>query len=186
MGLTIMAHSPTVRLRQWRDEDLPLYAEMNADPAVMEFFPHPYTYAETEASFVRQRSKIDKEGWGLWAVEVGGTFAGFTGLAIPSFEASFMPCVEIGWRLRKEFWGTGTALAAAQMAESYAFTVLKLDHLVSFTAKSNVRSWRLMEKLSFSRVPEGDFFHPKIARENPLCLHVLYTKSNKTPGPTIS
>jgi len=26
-------------LRPWRDEDLPIFAEMNQDPRVMEFFP---------------------------------------------------------------------------------------------------------------------------------------------------
>ena len=32
---------------------------------------------------------------------------GFVGLAIPSFEAHFTPCVEIGWRLSSKHWGKG-------------------------------------------------------------------------------
>jgi RimJ/RimL family protein N-acetyltransferase len=32
-------------------------------------------------------------------------FIGFIGLNIPSFEAHFIPCVEIGWRLACNHWG---------------------------------------------------------------------------------
>jgi len=173
--MTTLSES-SVRLRPWRDEDLPLYAEMNADPVVMEFFPGTYSYEETKESYWRQRTRIEREGWGLWAVDVDGVFAGFTGLAVPGFAAPFMPCVEIGWRLRKEFWGRGVALAAARQAEAFAFERLGLERLHSFTAVQNIRSWRLMEKLGFERVKDGDFLHPRIPREHPLCLHVLYLK----------
>jgi hypothetical protein len=56
---------------------------------------------------------MEERGWGFWAVEVkgaadtGAPFIGFVGLSIPSFEAHFTPCVEIGWRLAREHWGFG-------------------------------------------------------------------------------
>jgi RimJ/RimL family protein N-acetyltransferase len=169
--------APVVRLRQWREEDLPFYVEMNADPVVMEYFPKPYTAQETEESFLRQRARIEETGWGLWAVEAQGEFAGFTGLAVPGFDAPFMPCVEIGWRLRRKWWGQGVAFEAARQAEAYAFGTLRLEALCSFTAAVNVRSWKLMERLGFRRVDGGDFLHPKVPPESPLCLHVLYSKT---------
>ena len=168
-----------VLLRQWKDSDLEPYAGMNADPTVMEFFPKPLTFAESAASLARLRGKIDERGWGLWAVEADGKFAGFTGLAEPKFTAHFTPCVEIGWRLRKEFWGQGIAFAAAQQAMTYAFTELKLSELVSFTAQINLRSRRLMERLGFSHDAGGDFDHPEIAPEHRLCRHVLYRKRSR-------
>jgi RimJ/RimL family protein N-acetyltransferase len=165
-----------VLLRQWKDCDLEAYAGMNADPAVMEFFPKPLTVEESAHSLARLRSRIEERGWGLWAVEVDGALAGFTGLAEPKFTAHFTPCVEIGWRLRREFWGQGIAFAAAQQALRYAFTELRLSELVSFTAQINLRSRRLMERLGFSRDAGEDFDHPEIAKEHPLCRHVLYRK----------
>jgi RimJ/RimL family protein N-acetyltransferase len=165
-----------VSLRQWQDSDLEPYAEMNADPEVMRFFPATLTLEETRLSLTRHRASIERRGWGLWAVDVDGIFAGFTGLAEPKFKAHFTPCVEIGWRLRKEFWGRGIAFAAAQQAMAYATSELKLPELVSFTAAINLRSRRLMERLGFSHDPQEDFNHPDIAEGHALRRHVLYRK----------
>ena len=165
-----------ILLRQWSESDLEPYAAMNADAEVMRFFPKPLTREESALSMTRQRAWIEERGWGLWAVEVDGAFAGFTGLAEPKFTAHFTPCIEIAWRLRKESWGQGIGLAAAQQAMAYAFGKLKLSELVSFTAVVNLRSRKLMERLGFSHDPGEDFDHPQIAEGNWLRRHVLYRK----------
>ncbi len=164
----------TITLRQWLESDLVPYAAMNADPEVMRFFPAPLTAEESAASMERIRSAIARRGWGFWAVEVDGAFAGFTGLNAPTFAAPFMPCVEIGWRFRREFWGRGLALRAAREALAFGFDQLQLDEIVSFTATSNGRSRKLMERLDFQQDLNGDFDHPVIPEGNPLRRHVLY------------
>lgn len=170
-------------LRQWRDDDVEPYAEMNADPEVMRFFPKPLTKKESKESLDRLRSRIDQRGWGLWVVEVNSAFAGYTGLAEPTFSAHFTPCVEIGWRLRREYWGRGIAYAAALTAQTFAFERLMLPELVSFTSAINTRSRRLMERLGFSRKKEEDFLHPLLAPDSPLRPHVLYRKLNPSSNP---
>jgi RimJ/RimL family protein N-acetyltransferase len=177
-----------ITLRQWKDEDLQPYAEMNADNEVMEYFPKSLSVPESKESLLRLRAGIDQQGWGLWAVEVVGAFAGFTGLAKPNFTAHFTPCVEIGWRFRREFWGRGIAYSAALAAEAFAFQNLKLPELVSLTAAINARSRRLMERLGFTRIEIDDFAHPSIAEHSPLRLHVLYRKPNQpaAPNPAIA
>ncbi len=167
---------PVVTLRQWKEDDFDLFASMNADVDVMRYFPSLLTREKSRVFFDGARQVIEDRGWGLWAVEVDGRFAGFTGLAVPTFEAPFMPCVEIGWRFRKEFWGQGVAFKAAQQAERYAFEVLQLDQLVSFTTAENGRSRRLMERLGFRHDPLDDFQHPSLPEEHPLRPHVLYRK----------
>lgn len=171
--------SPAITLRQWKDEDLEPYAAMNADAKVMQYFPKPLSVEKSKESLLRLRAGIDQRGWGLWAVEVDGAFAGFTGLAEPNFSAHFTPCVEIGWRFRREFWGCGIAYSAALAAESFAFQNLKLSELVSFTPAINARSRRLMERLGFTRRESDDFAHPSVAEDSPLRFHVLYRKPNK-------
>ncbi len=163
-------------LRQWKESDLEPFAAMNADPEVMRFFPKPLALEESALSMARARARIEEHGWGWWAVEVDGAFAGFTGLAEPRFAAHFTPCVEIGWRLRKEFWGQGIGFEAAKQAMAYAFGELKLRELVSFTAAVNLRSRRLMERLGFLHDSDDDFDHPEIAEGNWLRRHVLYRK----------
>jgi RimJ/RimL family protein N-acetyltransferase len=166
-----------VILRQWGDPDLGPLAEMNADPEVMRFFPKALTPEESAALMGRLRSMIETKGWGLWAVEVDGALAGFTGLWEPTFTAHFTPCVEIGWRLRREYWGRGIAYAAALQAEAYAFKVLRLGELVAMTAEVNARSRRLMERLGFRRDPADDFLHPRVESGHLLQKHVLYRKA---------
>jgi len=166
----------SVILRQWKDCDFEPFASMNADAEVMRYFAHALTAEESRQTLRRFRDAIDQRGWGLWAVEVDGRFAGFTGLSEPRFSAHFTPCVEIGWRLRQEYWGRGIALAAARQASEYAFSVLGLDELVSFTTATNLRSRKLMERLGFSHDPGDDFMHPLLAENHPLRHHVLYRK----------
>ncbi len=168
--------NPSIILRQWWDEDLGPFSEMNANPQVMEHFPKALSLEESKQLLLRLRAGIERRGWGLWAAEVDGAFAGFTGLAKPGFAAHFTPCVEIGWRFRPEFWGRGIAYAAAQVAEAFAFQHLQLPELVSFTTAANARSRHLMERLGFTRNERDDFLHPSLAENSPLRPHVLYRK----------
>lgn len=161
-------------LRQWRDADLAPFAAMNADPEVMRYFPRLQTEEESRVFVARQRELIATRGWGLWALETGGEFAGFVGLSVPRFEAAFTPCVEVGWRLRTEFWGRGLAFAAAARVLAQAFGALALPEIVSFTTVANERSRRLMARLGLRRDPAEDFDHPAIEPGNPVRPHVLY------------
>lgn len=179
-------HMERIELRQWKDGDLEPYAAMNRDPEVMLYFPALLTREESEASMRRLRNAIDERRWGLWAVDVEGEFAGFTGLSVPRFEAPFMPCVEIGWRLRREFWGRGIAYRAACQALDFGFDALRLVEIVSFTATGNDRSRRLMERLEFARDRNGDFDHPAIPEGHPLRRHVLYRKRSPAAPPAAS
>ena len=165
-----------LRLRQWREEDLAPFAALNADPQVMEYFPKVLTRAESDVVAGRIRDHFARHGFGLWAVEVPGAadFVGFVGLAVPSFEAHFTPCVEIGWRLAREHWGHGYATEAATAALAFGFGDRALEEIVSFTVPANIPSRRVMGRLGMRRLPSDDFEHPAIADGHPLRSHVLY------------
>jgi RimJ/RimL family protein N-acetyltransferase len=96
------------------------------------------------------------------------------GLAVPSFEASFTPCVEIGWRLARSCWNLGYATEGARAVVAFAFETLRLAELVSFTVPANAPPRRVMEKLGMTRDPAEDFDHPSLPPEHPLRRHVLY------------
>jgi RimJ/RimL family protein N-acetyltransferase len=161
-------------LRQWRDEDYEPFAALNADPEVMRYFPSTMSPAASDALVDRQRALIDERGWGLWAVEVDGSCVGFVGLAEPSFEAHFTPAIEIGWRLARAAWGRGYATEAARAVAGFAFDVVGLAEIVSFTAVANEPSRRVMERLGMTRDPADDFDHPRLTAGDPLRRHVLY------------
>src|SRR5260221_13515352 len=131
---------PRVVLRPWDDADLAAFTAMNAEDRVMEFFPKKLSTEESRAFFTGAKNAIGKRDWDSWAVEIGGKFAGFTGLGNPRFESHFTPCTEIGWRFRSKFWGKGYATEAARLALLYAFLTVRLQEVVSFTAEVNLRS----------------------------------------------
>ena len=165
-----------LRLRQWREEDLAPFAALNADPQVMEFFPKALTRAESDAVAGRIREHFARHGFGFWAVEAPGVadLVGFVGLAVPSFEAHFTPCVEMGWRLAREHWGRGYATEAAAAALAFGFETLALKEIVAFTVPANISSRRVMGRLGMRRLPADDFEHPAIPGGHPLRPHVLY------------
>ena len=119
---------------------------------------------------------FDQRGFGLWAVEVNNVapFIGFIGLSVPRFDAHFTPCVEIGWRLSADHWGHGYATEGAAAALAFAFDVVGLNEVVSFTVPANVRSRRIMEKIGMKQEPTEDFDHPSLPEGHPLQRHVLY------------
>ena len=163
-------------LRDWNEEDLEPFALLNSDRETMRHFPSTLSRAESDAMVQRIRTHIEARGYGLWAVAMrdSGKFIGFTGLMTPSFEASFMPCVEIGWRFARHAWGEGYATEAARAALTFGFEILSLEEIVSFTASCNTRSIRVMQRLGMRTDPNENFDHPRLPEGHPLRRHVLY------------
>jgi RimJ/RimL family protein N-acetyltransferase len=163
-------------MRPWRTDDLQPFAALNADPEVMEHFPKRLTREETAAAVVRIHTSFEELGFGLWALEErdGASFIGFTGLSVPRFEATFTPCVEVGWRLARPFWGRGYATEAATAALDHGFERVRLKEIVSFTTTTNRRSQRVMQRLGMVHDQGQDFLHPNVAEGHHLRLHVLY------------
>lgn len=104
---------------------------------------------EAAALIGRIRGHFNEYGFGLWALERKdtGAFIGMTGLLNVSFDAAFVPAVEIGWRLARRHWGLGFASEAAWACLRCAFAQLQLDEVVSFTSESNVPSQKVMQAI---------------------------------------
>jgi RimJ/RimL family protein N-acetyltransferase len=162
-------------LRPWREEDRPPFAALNADPAVMEWFPSTMTREESDAFVDRIEERFRDHGWGLWAVEVRGVapFAGFIGLH-PAESTLGYPAVEIGWRLAAAFWGRGYAPEGARAGLRFGFERLRLEEIVSFTSVGNEKSRRVMTRIGMTHSAEDDFDHPRLPATSPLSRHVLY------------
>ncbi len=153
--------TPRTVLRRWHDDDLRPFAEMNADPAVMEFFPATLSAIESATMVERIEQGFEVNGFGLWALEIGGRLAGFTGLNRTTFDTPMGPHVEIGWRLARWAWGHGYATEAADEVLRDGFERVGLAEIFSFTTVTNVRSRAVMERLGMQHRAELDFDHPR-------------------------
>ena len=162
-------------LRPWRESDRGPFAAINADPRVMEHFPRVKTREESDAGFDGIVARMERQGYGLWAVDVPGIaeFIGFIGLN-PADGALGRPVLEVGWRLAAEHWGRGYATEGGRASLAHAFEALGQAEVVSFAPAGNERSRRVMEKLGMRRRPEDDFDHPGVPATWPGRRHVLY------------
>lgn len=163
-------------LRTWKKSDLETFYKINSDPQVMEFMPKTLRREESNQAAERIQAHFKSHNFGLWAIELKSThqFIGFVGLSIPTFESHFTPCVEIAWRLGKDFWGKGFATEAAKKSLEIGFTTFNLNEILAFTVLANLRSIGIMKKLGMKTNPLENFDHPKLPENSPLKKHVLY------------
>lgn len=162
-------------VRAYNEADKPFMREMQCDPEWMKNFPFTRTPEEADALVDKYMAEMEREGFSFFALELKETeeFVGYTGLHVPDWNPPFGECVEIGWGLRKAFWGKGLVIEAGIGCLDFA-KGLGLKEIYSFTTIKNTKSMAVMERIGMSRVKGGDFTHPKIDPESPFARHVLY------------
>ena len=136
-----------LRLRMWRESDLDDYAEMSADPAVMQYLTlgKLATRADTWRSIAFFMGHWEMRGYGHWAVEekATGRMIGRIGFLNPEGWPGF----EIGWTLARHAWGKGYATEGGKRALVYAFKELDQSHVISLIHPDNKPSMRVAERL---------------------------------------
>jgi len=160
-------------LREWNEDDRADFHAMNADPVVMATIGPVMTREQSDAFMDRILAHFVEHGFGVWCVEFEGVPVGYTGFMVPWFRDG----VEVGWRIRSEYWGRGIAPEAATECLRHGFEDLSFDEIISFTAVTNSNSRRVMEKIGLHYDPAGDFDHPSVPDDSPLKPHVLYRLS---------
>lgn len=168
--MTATLTTERLTLRGWREEDRASFHEVNADPAVMATLGPVMTRAQSDAFMNRIVQHFIDHGFGVWCVEFDDRVLGYTGFMVPWFRDG----VEIGWRIRSDHWGRGIAPEAARACLRHGFDALGFDEVISFTAVTNNKSRRVMEKIGLRHDPDGDFDHPGVPAGSPLRPHVLY------------
>ena len=176
--MAIQLSSDRVLLREWVASDLQPWIALNLDPENLHYFPRVYSAEESHASFIRISELLSQNSFGLWAAQEksSGEFMGFVGIAKQDIiGVSFMPCIEIGWRLDKQYWGRGYATEAAKVVLNYGVSTLGLREIYSYTAISNLPSISVMKKIGLRERPELTFAHPRIEDASPVKEHVVYS-----------
>ena len=163
-------------LGTWDDASADGLFRLSTDPEVMRYFPSTPSRAAIDGLVERHNGNLAAGRPGLYAVRVGETseFIGFVGLATPTFEAAFTPCVEVGWRLARKAWGKGYATEAGRACLAHGFDTLGLPEIVSFTAVLNTPSIAVMRRLGMHHDPAENFDHPSVPEGDRLRRHVLY------------
>ena len=163
-----------LNIRNWLESDIPSLVQMNKDQDVMRYFLSTMSDGESFDFYNRIIAHFNKNGFGLNVVEAkdNNEFLGYTGFMIADFESNFTPCIEIGWKFKKQFWGKGFATEAAKACLDYGFSKLNFEKVYSFTSIYNKKSESVMQRIGMNKI--GEFSHPKVPVNNELRLHVNY------------
>ena len=171
--------SDRLGFRNWTSEDLTEFANINASPEVMEFFPKPLTQTETAEFIDRLQNHYEKNGYNYFATEIieTGELIGFIGLAYQEYETEFNPATDIGWRLKRTAWGKGYATEGAKRCLEFAFKDLKLDRVISTCTVNNIKSENVMKKIGMKK--KGEFNHPRLSEFPDFEKCIWYEIENK-------
>jgi ribosomal-protein-alanine N-acetyltransferase len=163
-------------LRRWREEDVARHAALQAKPVVRRFFLRTMTLEEGEADARRHAESFERDGFGQWVVELPGaeSFIGIAGVRRIDREMPFEPLIDVGWHFLPAHWGQGYATEAARAALRDVFTRVGLPEIVAYTARPNLASQRVMQRLGMTHDPAEDFAHPAAPEGHSLQMSALY------------
>lgn len=141
-------------LREMVPDDVEGMFALDSDPAVHQFLGNkPLTEIAQAAKVVEMvRKQYTNNGIGRYAMirKNDGTFIGWCGLKLNTESCNgFVNYYDLGYRLRKEFWGNGYASEAASVWRNYAFEILKLDRLYAAAHVDNLASNKILRNLGF-------------------------------------
>ncbi len=137
-------------IRELQVADWPDVFEMNTSIAVMRLIGEGKikTQAEEQSGFNHIIENY-KEGTGLgvWAVatKTDTTFIGAASMTSLAGTAQ----VQLGYRLKKQYWGQGYGTEIAKGLVEYGFNRLGLDRITATTNLDNQASIRVLEKAGF-------------------------------------
>lgn len=145
-------------------DDLDAFADLFANEEVMEYSSGIKSRAEVKVWMEMQREQNSTKRRGAFAVvcKETGEALGYAGLFFfPNLNGR--PETEIGYRLRRQFWGRGFATEAADGVLRYALRTLRLARVVALIDPGNVGSARVASKLGFVKEAEvmcAGYTHP--------------------------
>jgi [ribosomal protein S5]-alanine N-acetyltransferase len=137
-------------LREFTSEDVQALAHILSDSETMRFYPSPLDQIGVVDWIERNRLRYKKDGHGLWAMvlkltdELVGD-CGLTGQVVDGNRE-----IEIGYHVRRDWWGQGLAPEAALACQDYGFRQLSVNRLISLIRPENLPSRRVAEKMGMS------------------------------------
>jgi ribosomal-protein-alanine N-acetyltransferase len=150
----VQTETPRLRLRPFTPADFDELYGLYSDPEVMRYIGHGVrTREETEQGMARTAGHWSNAGLGMWAVyeKDTGKFVGRCGLQ----PLSDTPEIELGYALRREFWGKGYATEGSLAALRFGFETARLGRIVAIARPENGGSRRVMEKVGMTYEKTG-------------------------------
>lgn len=157
-------------LRDVELEDLQGMFALDSDPEVHKYLGNQpiQTLDQALKAIHYIRNQYEKNGIGRWAIEdkKTGDFIGWAGLKYEQEVLKDKDYYDIGYRLRKPYWGQGIATEVSIAALEYGFETLGLSEIGGGAEVDHVVSNHILTKIGLQFVET--FYYDNI-------LHHFYT-----------
>ena len=166
--MPVVIETPRLTLREYQPGDHAALHTILSDATTMQFWPAPFSPAQTEAWIARQIASYAAHGFGHWAVlsRASGALLGDAGLM--RSEVNGRDEIDLGYIFHHPHWRQGYALEAARAALDFARVQPGITRVVANMAHDHHRSRRVAEKLGLRY--EGDYINTR----NPNFRTLLY------------
>lgn len=146
-------HIETQRLllRDVRKADVQGFFELDSDPEVHTYLGNnPVKHIEeSEKTIQHILQHYVQNGLGRLAVieKATGAFMGWSGLKYETVIRPESPYYDLGYRLKKAYWGQGVATEAAIASLEYGFQTLGLKEICAAASIRNIASNKVLQKV---------------------------------------
>lgn len=154
----VTLESSRIKLRPFATSDFSHLKDLDQDPEVMKYVGNKILSDEEIKKIldmvIDRQSKIFN--YGTWMADVKnhhGVFATigwFTLKPLPQLNDEF----EVGYRLKRQFWGRGFATEGTGLLLRHAFDQLKLSYVIGLTHLQNKASQNVLLKSGLQRQPD--------------------------------
>ena len=148
-------------LRDIEPYDVEGMFDLDADPEVHQFLGNKPISSIDEARAVIEhvRAQYVKYGIGRWAIEDKKTkeFIGWTGLKYEQKIRDGIHYYDLGYRLRRKFWGLGIATETAIGSLNYGFEHLDLKEIGAAAHVDHIASNKILKKTGFNLIETFHF-----------------------------
>ena len=142
----------------WAHGDLPLAMGLWGDPEVTRLTGGPFSASQVGERLEREIATLTQHRIQYWPVFIRATGEHVGCCGLQPHDSANGVC-ELGFQLRRAFWGRGLGREAARTVTEYGFAILGIRALYAGHHPANDASRRLLEGLGF-RYTHDEFYPP--------------------------
>ena len=161
MNRMIEVETPRLLLRPIQNTDAKGIFELDSDPEVHRYLGNRpiQSMKEAEGIVAYIQEQYETYGFGRWAVidKATNEFAGWSGLKYETKVRKDMDYNDLGYRLKRSFWGLGIATETALEALKFGFQTLGLDEIYAGADVNNIGSNKVLQKVGLKHLETFEY-----------------------------
>jgi len=150
-------------LREIEENDLQGIFELDSDPEVHRYLGKKpiKTMQESRAIIAYIRKQYEEHGIGRWAIIDKRTneFIGWAGLKYETQVRKDLPYYDLGYRLKRKFWGKGIATETALETLNHGFHTMNLEKIYAGAHVENIASNKVLQKVGLKFIETFEYDH---------------------------